>query len=150
MLEVIDKGGRPAGVNRAFDGRLVVQKYLESRNAPAGVLMASTLPQGILRASMRIWRRHPWRATRANTFGQSHQIFNIPRLAREILYCEHTPEPIVESGAARQNCFLRWGTSGAGWHSDAGWPSSLCLYSHAGSWSREKLEAMRERNRERK
>lgn len=82
-------------------GGFVVQKYLESRSAPAAVLMASTPPQGILRASMRVWRRHPWRATRANTFGQAHEIFNTPRLAREILYCKHTPEPVVEAGAAR-------------------------------------------------
>jgi hypothetical protein len=38
---------------------------------------------------------------RANTFGESHEIFNTPRLARENLYSPFTPEDIVESGAAR-------------------------------------------------
>jgi pimeloyl-ACP methyl ester carboxylesterase len=38
---------------------------------------------------------------RANTFGESHEIFNTPRLAREHLFCAHTPEAIVESCAAR-------------------------------------------------
>lgn len=82
-------------------GGFVVQKYLENRRAPAGVLLASTPPRGILGASMRVWLRHPWTAMRANTFGQSHEIFNTPKLAREFLFCSHTPEPIVEAGAMR-------------------------------------------------
>jgi hypothetical protein len=63
--------------------------------------MASTPRQGILRTSMRIWFRHPWTAMRANTFGESHEIFNTPRLAREHLSSPFAPEDIVESGAAR-------------------------------------------------
>lgn len=82
-------------------GGFLVQKYLERRNAPAGMLMASTPPQGILRASMRIWLRHPWTAMCANTIGQSHEIFNTPQLAREHLFSPYTPEEIVESCAAR-------------------------------------------------
>jgi hypothetical protein len=43
-------------------GGFLVQKYLEDRSAPAGVLLASTPPQGTLRAAMRIWFHHPWLA----------------------------------------------------------------------------------------
>ncbi|KUH93616.1 alpha/beta hydrolase [Mycolicibacterium acapulense] len=82
-------------------GGFLVQKYLEERSAPAGVLMASTPPQGILRASMRVWLKHPWVAMRANTFGQSHEIFNTPALARDILFSPHTPGDIVASCANR-------------------------------------------------
>lgn len=82
-------------------GGFIVQKYLEQYTAPAGVLMASTPPSGILRASMRVWKRHPWVGMRANTIGQSHEVFNTPRLAREILYSAHTPEEVVVAGAQR-------------------------------------------------
>ncbi|KUI47413.1 hypothetical protein AU198_23660 [Mycobacterium sp. GA-1199] len=82
-------------------GGFLVQKYLESRSAPAGVLMASTPPQGILRASLRVWRKHPWVAMRANTIGQAHEIFNTPALARDILFTPHTPPDIVASCANR-------------------------------------------------
>ncbi|MDT5126465.1 MAG: hypothetical protein QOH54_2109 [Mycobacterium sp.] len=95
-----DLGGQPVLIGHSTGG-FVVQKYLENRSAPAGVLLASTPPQGILRASMRVWFHHPWPAMRANTFGESHEIFNTPKLAREILFCSHTPEPIVEAGAKR-------------------------------------------------
>jgi pimeloyl-ACP methyl ester carboxylesterase len=92
--------GQPVLIGHSTGGFLV-QKYLENRNAPAGVLLASTPPQGILRASMRVWLRHPWVAVRANTFGQSHEVFNTPKRAREYLFCSRTPEPLVESGATR-------------------------------------------------
>lgn len=91
---------RPVLIGHSAGGFLV-QKYLEQRSAPAGVLLASTPPRGILRASMRIWVSHPWAAMRANTIGQSHEIFNTPRLAREHLFSPHTPDDIVESCAAR-------------------------------------------------
>jgi pimeloyl-ACP methyl ester carboxylesterase len=95
-----DLGGRPVLIGHSTGGFLV-QKYLENRTAPAGVLMASTPPHGILRTALRVLRNHPWTAIRANTFGEAHDIFKTPRLAREHLFCAHTPEPIVESCAER-------------------------------------------------
>jgi pimeloyl-ACP methyl ester carboxylesterase len=92
-------GGQPVLIGHSTGG-FVVQKYLEDCSAPAGVLLASTPPQGILRASMRVRLHHPWTAIPANTFGQSHEIFNTPRLAR-VFFCAHTPGPVVESCAGR-------------------------------------------------
>jgi pimeloyl-ACP methyl ester carboxylesterase len=82
-------------------GGFVVQKYLERHEAPAAVLMASTPPSGILRSSMRVWRRYPWTALRANMIGRSHEIFNTPQGCREFFYSPHTPDDIVRSGAER-------------------------------------------------
>jgi pimeloyl-ACP methyl ester carboxylesterase len=82
-------------------GGFLLQKHLEDRDAPAAILMASTPPQGILRGAIRVWRKHPWTSLRANTFGDSHDLFNTPRLAREHFFCEHTPEHIVADCAAR-------------------------------------------------
>ncbi|KAA0079055.1 alpha/beta fold hydrolase [Mycolicibacterium sp. P9-64] len=82
-------------------GGFVAQKYLERHAAPAAVLMGSTPPSGILRSSMRIWRRHPWTAMRANMVGRSHEIFNTPAGAREHFYSPYTPDEVVQAGAAR-------------------------------------------------
>ncbi len=74
-------------------GCFVVQKYLEKHPAPAVVLMAPSTPQGVRRITLRLVRRHPWIMLRANTFGSSADLFNTPALAREYLFCAHTPEP---------------------------------------------------------
>jgi hypothetical protein len=42
----------------------VVQKYLETNDAPAGVLLASAPPRGHLRSLLRNMRRHPWRCSK--------------------------------------------------------------------------------------
>ena len=49
----------PVVIGHSLRG-FVVQKYLESSDAPAGVLMASAPPQGALKPSLRMMRRHPW------------------------------------------------------------------------------------------
>src|SRR5690349_18882218 len=43
-------------------GGLIVQKYLECNEAPAGVLMASIPPHGNFGSSLRWLRWHPWHA----------------------------------------------------------------------------------------
>ena len=82
-------------------GGFIVQKYLANRGAPAAVLMASIPPQGVMRATVRLMRRHPWVAIRAFTIGSSVDFVNSSLLARERLFSADTPEPIVESCAMR-------------------------------------------------
>jgi pimeloyl-ACP methyl ester carboxylesterase len=79
----------------------VVQKYLEKHPAPAAVLMAPSTPRGIRRITLHMVRRHPRIVLRANTSGSTADLFNTPALAREYLFCAHTPESIVNSCAAR-------------------------------------------------
>jgi hypothetical protein len=52
-------------------GGVLVQKYLEVRDAPAGVLMASMPPQGYLRSGLRWIRRHPWHFAKLTATGRS-------------------------------------------------------------------------------
>jgi pimeloyl-ACP methyl ester carboxylesterase len=80
-------------------GGFTLQHYLMRHDAPAGVLMASLPPQGALRCALRVWRKHPLISMRANTFGESKEVFT--RIPRESLFCEHTPQAIVDAGAAR-------------------------------------------------
>lgn len=82
-------------------GGFVVQKYLESRDVPAGVLMASAPPQGYLLSGIRWLRRHPWHFTKLSLTGKSLVYVSAPELARERFYSPQTPEALVTAYAAR-------------------------------------------------
>jgi pimeloyl-ACP methyl ester carboxylesterase len=82
-------------------GGFVVQKYLESRQAPAGVLIASAPPRGIAGSALRSMRRHPWHTTRAMITGKSLRSVNTPELAHERFFSAQTPESQVVRYAAQ-------------------------------------------------
>jgi pimeloyl-ACP methyl ester carboxylesterase len=85
---------RPVVVGHSLGG-LVVQKYLESHDAPAGVLMASMPPQGNLGATLRWLRRHPWHMTKIVLTGKSLAYVNTPQLARERFFSAQMPDSDV-------------------------------------------------------
>jgi pimeloyl-ACP methyl ester carboxylesterase len=100
-----DLGDQPVLVGHSLGG-FVVQRYLESRNAAAAVLLASTPPRGIrtssaIAVSSRFWRRHPWIAARSVAVGNLAGLVSTPALVREHLFSAHTPQHIVESCATR-------------------------------------------------
>jgi pimeloyl-ACP methyl ester carboxylesterase len=83
-------------------GGFVVQKYLESHDAPAAVLVASAPPSGAGGFLLRQMRRHPWHATRAMITTKSLRgIAGTPKLARENFFSASTPEADVVRYAAR-------------------------------------------------
>jgi pimeloyl-ACP methyl ester carboxylesterase len=82
-------------------GGVIVQKYLETNDAPAAVLMASMPPQGYLRSGLRWLRRHPVHFAKLTLTGRSLAYVSTPELARERFFCAHTPEPLVRRYAAR-------------------------------------------------
>jgi pimeloyl-ACP methyl ester carboxylesterase len=92
-------GGRPVLVAHSLGG-FVVQRYLEDRDAPAAVLVASVPPQGVLGLAMRIWTRHPWISLRSLPVGNLTGFIGTPSLVREHLFSAGTPDGIVESCAA--------------------------------------------------
>jgi pimeloyl-ACP methyl ester carboxylesterase len=92
-------GGRPVLIAHSLGG-FVVQRYLESRDAPAAVLVASVPPQGVLGLAMRIWSRHPWISLRSLPVGNLTAFIGTPPLVREHLFSAHTPDDIVDSCAA--------------------------------------------------
>jgi pimeloyl-ACP methyl ester carboxylesterase len=91
---------RPVIIGHSMGG-LIVQKYLESHRAPAGVLMASMPPQGYLRSNLRLLKQHPWHFARIALTGKSLASVNTPRLARERFFSAHTPEADVREYARR-------------------------------------------------
>jgi hypothetical protein len=82
-------------------GGLIVQKYLESHDAPAGVLMTSMPPQGNLGSALRWIRDHPWHFTKMAITGKGLPYISTPELARERFFCAQTPDSYVLNFAAR-------------------------------------------------
>ena len=82
-------------------GGVVVQKYLEQRSAPAGVLMASMPPQGFLHSGLRWIKRHPWHFTKLTVTGRSLPYVSTPALARERFFSPRTPEAVVLACVSR-------------------------------------------------
>jgi pimeloyl-ACP methyl ester carboxylesterase len=93
--------GTPPVVIGHSMGGYVVQKYLESNNAPAGILMASAPPQGAMSSSLRMLRRHPWAVMKVNVLGKTDAVVNTRRLARAQLFCRHTPQEVVDNCVRR-------------------------------------------------
>ncbi len=82
-------------------GGLIVQKYLETHRAPAGVLMTSVPPQGNLGNALRWIRRRPSHFAKMTITGKALPYINPPHLARERFFSSHTPEADVRKYAAR-------------------------------------------------
>ena len=91
---------RPVVIGHSMGG-VVVQKYLESHDAPAGVLMASMPPRGALGSGLRWMKRHPWHFTKAAITGKSLAYVNTPKLARERFFSAQTPDAQVLDYATR-------------------------------------------------
>jgi pimeloyl-ACP methyl ester carboxylesterase len=90
----------PIVIGHSMGGSLV-QKYLETHQAPAGVLLASAPPRGNPGFNMRWMKRHPWHFTTAAMTGNTLHRVNTPELAREKFFSRQTPEADVVRHAAR-------------------------------------------------
>jgi len=82
-------------------GGFIVQKYLETRTVPAAVLVSSAPPRSWFRTALWSGRKHPWLAVKAGMTRKFLRVYPTPAHMREVLFCAHTPEPIVE------RCFAR-------------------------------------------
>ena len=85
---------KPVVIGHSLGG-FVVQKFLESNDAPAGVLVASAPPHGSFRFTVHLLRRYPLLMTRGMITGDSVQIFTRPGVVRELFYSARTPESDV-------------------------------------------------------
>ncbi len=73
-------------------GGAIVQKYLETRPAPAAVLVASVPPAGVRAATLRIARRHPLQFAKANVLLSLYPLVGTPDLAREAFFSPSLPD----------------------------------------------------------
>jgi alpha-beta hydrolase superfamily lysophospholipase len=83
-------------------GGFVVQKYLESHDAPAAVLLASAPVNGVAGFLLRRFRRHPClTATELAKTKSLRSIGGTPELARESFFSELTPHADVVRSTAQ-------------------------------------------------
>jgi alpha-beta hydrolase superfamily lysophospholipase len=73
-------------------GGFVVQKYLENHDAPAGVLLSSPPPSGMLRPALRIARRRPLVFAKTNLTLSLAPVIGTPELAREAFFSADLPD----------------------------------------------------------
>jgi pimeloyl-ACP methyl ester carboxylesterase len=78
-------------------GGLIVQKYLETHTAPAGVLLASVPPSGALRTTLNVARKHPLRFAWANVARSLYPLVSRPRLTRELFFSPEMMEEEVQA-----------------------------------------------------
>jgi alpha-beta hydrolase superfamily lysophospholipase len=73
-------------------GGFIVQKYLETHNAPAGVLLASVPPYGVWPALGRVFLRDPRIVFKAITTWRMYPVVETPVRTRWALFSEDFPE----------------------------------------------------------
>ncbi|BBY29224.1 alpha/beta hydrolase [Mycolicibacterium sediminis] len=101
VAEVADGMPTPPVIIGHSLGGLVVQKYLESHDAPAGVLLGSIPPRGSGGSAVRWLRRHPWHFAKLSLTGRSLPYVSTPKLARERFFSPDTPADVVDRYASR-------------------------------------------------
>ncbi len=94
---------RPVVVGHSMGG-FVVQKYLESCDAPAAALLASVPPKGITGFLLRRFRRHPWLTAANLAMTKSlRSVGGTPELTRETFFSEFTADADVVRYTAQLN-----------------------------------------------
>lgn len=88
---------RPIVVGHSMGG-FIVQRYLESNDAPAAVLVASTPPRGQLGYLMRSIRQHPWRSTKFAFTGRPADLYGGTTAgARNLFFGENASDQLIDS-----------------------------------------------------
>ena len=72
-------------------GGMVIQKYIEFHQTPATVLIASVPPKGLVAATMRVARRHPWSVLKAIFTLSPYSNIATPMLCREMFFSPDMP-----------------------------------------------------------
>ena len=91
---------RPVIIGHSMGG-LIVQKYLELHDSPAGVLMASIPPRGNLGNGLRWIRAHPWHFIKMSITGKALPYISTLELAREKFFSAQMPDDQVLDYARR-------------------------------------------------
>jgi pimeloyl-ACP methyl ester carboxylesterase len=78
-------------------GGFIIQKYLEHHDAPAGVLLSSPPPAGLMRTALRIARRRPLVFAKVNLKLSLLPVIASPQLAREAFFSADVPAEELRS-----------------------------------------------------
>lgn len=97
LNEIVGRIGQPPVLVGHSMGGYIVQRYLESRKAPAAVLLASLPPHGLLPGTLRQLSRHPWAVTKVLLQMNPWCIVATPQLARDALFSRGMPTEQVQA-----------------------------------------------------
>ena len=101
VREAVDLiGGDPIIIGHSLGG-FVVQKYLETRRAELGVLLASVPPNGAFRMVRHVARLQPFAMLHSNLVFSLRPLFSDAKKVRNLLFTDRTPESIVQDCLAR-------------------------------------------------
>jgi alpha-beta hydrolase superfamily lysophospholipase len=101
VKQVVNEMKRPPVLVGHSMGGMIVQKYLESHQAPAAVLLASAPPKGLLPATLRAAILHPLVFLKVNLTLRTYPVVGTPGLCREMLFSSSMSEPEVEKYYSR-------------------------------------------------
>ncbi len=101
VAQVVNQMERPPVIVAHSMGCVIVQKYLESNEAPAVVLLAPPPPYGVIAATLRVAFRHPLAFLKANLTMSMYPVVKTPQLAREAFFSEGMPEEKVRDYHSR-------------------------------------------------
>ena len=82
-------------------GGMIVQKHLQTQQAPAAVLLGSVSPKGLLPVTLQTLRRHPAVFMKANLTLSMYPIVGTPERYRELFFVTDIPEEKMASCFAR-------------------------------------------------
>lgn len=86
VAKVVSQMEKPPVLVGHSMGGMIVQKYLESHQVPAAVLLASAPPGGLFFATLRVASRHPLAFIKANLTLSMLPIINTSNLTQEALF----------------------------------------------------------------
>ncbi|MBA7490522.1 2-succinyl-6-hydroxy-2,4-cyclohexadiene-1-carboxylate synthase [subsurface metagenome] len=101
MFQVTDQlQTSPVLVGHSMGG-MIVQKYLESHQAPAAVLLASAPVRGLLLPTLRLARRHPLAFLMSNLTLSTYHVVATRRLTQEAFFSADMPQEKLTTYFAR-------------------------------------------------
>lgn len=86
VAQVVSQMEKPPVLVGHSMGGMIVQKYLESHQVPAAVLLASAPPKGVLLATLRVASRHPLAFLKANLTLSMFPVISTPSLTRKAFF----------------------------------------------------------------
>lgn len=92
VAQVVEQLGQPPVLIGHSMGGMIVQKYLESYQVPAAVLLASVPPKGLIPLVLRIFARYPLELLKTNLTLNLYNLMADPDRFRSLLFSTDMPE----------------------------------------------------------